>query len=71
MSDRIAKAYSNFLKYEEMKNKNKSSVPDTPTRGLLARKGVQRQMGDSNSSQYAELEKVASYVDNIRKYRTL
>jgi hypothetical protein len=69
MSDRIAKVYSGILQYQKSKEKNASPVKKSPSQGLLARRGMQSKTG-APSSKLSEVDKVASYIENIRKYRT-
>lgn len=68
MSLDMAKAYKNFLKYQEEKA-GKSKEIATPTKtGLLAPKkgAASRTARDANTS---ELDKVSEYVNQIRKHR--
>jgi len=69
MSDRIAKAYSNYLAYEKAKSKSKPETKQEPSSGLLARRPMANKPNAQQSSKFSELDKVASYVENIRKYR--
>ena len=68
MSKRITQVYDGFLSYEKRKNKNSSSVSPATSAGLLSRRG--NKQFSNKKSNYSELDKVLSYVESIRKYRT-
>ena len=68
MSDRIAKAYSNYLAYEKLKSKDQTQKKE-PASGLLARRSMPSKTNNQRPNKLSELDKVASYVENIRKYR--
>lgn len=67
MAIEFAKAYKNFQKFEQQKEMSKSSS-DTArsSNGLLAPRANRRTEQESGNS---ELDKVAGYVQQIRKHR--
>lgn len=69
MSERVLKAYNNFL--DNYERRQKDSKPQKVSRsGLLARTGYQEnQATPASNSQYSEIQKVASMIDEIRSYR--
>jgi hypothetical protein len=69
MSDRIAKAYTNFLEYENrMKKKgNATQTAAMSTRGFMSPKG--NKPAPKQSSKLSELDRVAQLVGEIRKAR--
>ena len=70
MSERVLKAYNNFL--DNYERRQKDSKPQKVSRsGLLARTGYQENQTTSSSSnsQHSEIQKVASMIDEIRSYR--
>lgn len=69
MSDRIAKVYSNFLEYEKriQKKGNATKTAATSHRGFMAPKGSKSM--PQSTSKFSELDKIAKFVDEIRKAR--
>lgn len=64
MGIEFAKAYKNYQKFEEEREQNKMPVQSS-SKGLLAPRGGSRMPQQKNS----ELDKVADYVQQIRKHR--
>ena len=69
MSDRIAKAYTNFLEYENRMQKKNKSVESAAmsTRGFMSPKG--NKPAPKPTSKLSELDRVAQLVGEIRKAR--
>ena len=65
MSIEFAKAYKNFQKFEEEREQRKMPVQSS-SKGLLAPRGAGAKMSQQKNS---ELDKVADYVQQIRKHR--
>lgn len=68
MSNNIAQIYSNFLEFEKSRSKTKSasSGAAASSKGFMAPKG---KASTTNSGKYAQLERVAEIVAEIRKSR--
>jgi len=67
MAIEFAKAYKNFQKFEEQKEMSKgSSESSRASSGLLAPRANRKTEQATGSS---ELDKVAGYVQQIRKHR--
>ena len=66
MSVEFVKAYKNFNSFLDERNKRNSSKDSDKSTGLLAPRANRRTEQTANAS---ELDKVADYVQQIRKHR--
>lgn len=67
MAIEFAKAYKNFQKFEQQKEMSRSSADNArASSGLLAPRANRRTEQASGNS---ELDKIAGYVQQIRKHR--
>jgi len=70
MSDRIQKGYTNFLEFYNRRNKNASAknTAASPLKGFMTPPQGQKKQQQSNG-QFAQLQRVADIVDEIKKSR--
>ena len=65
----ITKAYNNFLKFEkEKKTSNSKPSSENSSTGLLSRRNPSSK---KSGEKVTELDKVAEYVQRIRKHRNM
>lgn len=70
MSMEFVKAYKNFQKYEQERGEMASRSDDSErSTGLLAPRSRRALETSGQQSQRTELDKVADYVQQIRKHR--